>query len=141
MIVAALRAGLVLLAALLLASPAIGDPGGGAATPSVGGDLRSEYPLHDSKQCCSSAPAPAAAIHQPGAGVDGQVDDGGGLTLWLLALALASCLGLAWFVHSRPETIPRVDLSRAGAIAGAVPQAVRRIDLTPVREADRKSVV
>ena len=129
MIRALLRAAaLVLVATLVTVAPALGDPPEATAAQSVGGDLRSEYPLHDAKQCCSASPAPAAVVHQPGPGPGGRVDGDGGLRLWVLAIALASCLALAWFVHSRPETIPRIDLSRAAAIAGAVPRAVREID-------------
>ena len=114
------------------------SPSDAAAAQGVGGDLRSEYPLHDAKQCCSASPAPAAVVHQPGGGPDGRVDGEGGLPLWVLAIALASCLALAWFVHSRPETIPRIDLSRAAAIAGAVPRAVRGIDFSRVTGARRR---
>ena len=119
-------AALVLVATMVAVVPVLGEPSDAAATQGVGGDLRSEYPLHDAKQCCSSSPAPAATVHQPGP--DGSVDGDGGSTLWMLAIALASCLALAWLVRSRPEEIPRVDLSRAAAIAGAIPRAVRGVD-------------
>jgi cell division inhibitor SepF len=127
MIPALLRAAaLVLVATLVAVAPVLGEPSDAAAAQGVGGDLRSEYPLRDAKRCCSSSPAPAATVHQPGP--NGSVDGEGGLTLWMLAIALASCLALAWLVRSRPEEIPRVDLSRAAAIAGAIPRAVRGVD-------------
>ena len=78
MIRALLRAAaLVLVAALVIGAPALGDPATPLAAQGAGGDLRSEYPLHDAKECCSSSPAPAAVVHQPGPGPDGGVDGDG----------------------------------------------------------------
>ena len=156
MIRALLRAAaLVLVATLVTVAPVLGEPADAAAAQGVGGDLRSEYPLHDAKQCCSASPAPAAVVHQPGPGPGGRVDGDGGLTLWVLGdrACVVSGPGVARPLEAgddppsgpEPGGRDRRRRSEGGARnrrrrvtgAGGVPRAVRGIDVSRFTAAAR----